>query len=120
MIVATGAPHAQAQEDLSRDVGDVVEDVGPLPAGVALVVLVGPQPEVAGRDAKFGVVGIELVAGELLGQESIIRFVGIQALDDVVAISPRGGSIGILAVSVRLGVADQVEPVARPSLAVSG
>ena len=120
VIVATGAAHAQAQEDLTRDVGDVVEDVGPLSAGVALVVLVGPQSKVAGRDAKFGVIGIEFVAGELLGQESIIRFVGIQALDDVVAISPRSGSIRILAITVRLGVADQVEPVACPSLAVAG
>ena len=32
VIVASGAADAHPEEDLARDVGDVVEDVGPLPA----------------------------------------------------------------------------------------
>ena len=119
MIVAAGAADAQPEEDLARDVGDVVEDVGPLPAHVALVVFVGAQPEVAGRDPQLGIVGIELVAGELLGQEAVVGFVGVEGADDIVAVTPGVGAEGILAIAVRLGVANQVEPVARPALAVS-
>ena len=119
MVVAAGAADAQPEEDLAGDVGDVVEDVGPLPAHVALVVLVGPQPEIAGGDPQLGIVGIELIAGELLGQEAVVGLVGVERADDVVAVAPGVGAEGVLAVAVRLGVADQVEPVPRPALAVT-
>ena len=78
MIVAAGAADAQAEEDLAGHVGDVVEDVGPLPAHVALVVLVGPEPEIAGGDPQLGVVGIELVAGKLLGDEAVVGLVVVE------------------------------------------
>ena len=118
VVVAAGTADAQPEEDLAGDVGDVVEDVGPLPAHVALVVLVGPQPEKAGGDLELGVVRIELVAGELLGEEAVVGLVGVERADDVVAVAPGVGANGILAIAVRLGIADQVEPVPRPSLAV--
>ena len=117
--MAAGTADAQPEEDLAGDVGDVVQDVGPLPAHVALVVFVGPQPEVAGRDPQLGIVGIELVAGKLLGQEAVVGFVGVERPDDVVAVTPGVGAKGILAIAVRLGIADQVEPVPRPALAVA-
>ena len=88
MVVAPGAADAQPEEHLAGDVGDVVEDVGPLPAHVALVVFVGAKPEVAGGDPQLGVVGIELVAGKLLGQEAVVGLVGVERADDVVAIAP--------------------------------
>ena len=120
VVVASGAADAQPEEDLARDVGDVVEDVGPLPRHVALVVLVGSQPEVAGRDPQLGVVGIELVARELLGQEPIVGFIDVERADHVVAITPGAGPIGVLSVSVGFGVADQIEPVTCPSLTDTG
>ncbi len=119
MVVAAGAADAQPEEDLARDVGDVVQDVGPLPAHVALVVFVGPQPEVAGRHPQLGIIGIELIAGELLGQEAVVGFVGVEGPDDIVAVTPGMGTKGILPVTVRLGIADEVEPVPPPALAVT-
>ena len=119
MIVAAGAADAQPEEDLAGDVGDVVQDVGPLPAHVALVVFVGAQPEIAGRHPQLGIVGIELVAGELLGQEAVVGFVGVERPDDIVAVTPGVGAEGILPVAVRLGVANEVEPVPPPALAVA-
>ena len=44
MIVAPCAADAQPEKHFAGDVGDVVEDVGPLPAHVALVVFIGAQP----------------------------------------------------------------------------
>ena len=88
MVVAAGAADAQPEEDLAGHVGDVVEDVGPLPAHVALVELVGPQPEIAGGDPQLGIVGIELVAGKLLGQEAVVGLVGVERPDDIVAVAP--------------------------------
>ena len=119
VIVAAGAADAQPEEDLARDVGDVIQDVGPLPAHVALVVFVGPEPEVAGRHPQLGIVGIELVTGKLLGQEAVVGFVGVEGPHDIVAVTPGLGTDGILPVTVRLGIAHEVEPVPPPALAVA-
>ena len=119
VVVAAGTADAQPEEDLARDVGDVIQDVGPLPAHVALVVFVGAQPEVAGRHSQLGIVGIELVAGKLLGQEAVVGFVGVEGPDDIVAVTPGVGAERILPVAVRLGIAHEVEPVPPPALAVT-
>ena len=63
--------------------------VCPLPADVALVVLVGPEPQEAGGDQRLGVVRGELVAGELLADEPVVRLVRVERPDDVVAIRAR-------------------------------
>ena len=119
VVVAAGTSDAQPQEDLACDVGDIVQDVGPLPTHVALVVFVGAQPEVAGRHSQLGIVGIKLVTGKLLGQEAVVRFVGVEGPHDIVAVTPGMGAKGILAVAVGLGIANQVEPVPPPTLAVT-
>ena len=79
MVVAAGAADAQAEEDVAGHVGDVVEDRRPLARDVALVVLVGPEPEEAGGDPHLGVVRGELVAGELLGDEPVVGLVVVEA-----------------------------------------
>ena len=115
MVVAAGAADAQPEEDLAGDVGDVIQDVGPLPAHVALVVFVGPQPEIAGRHSQLGIVGIELVAGKLLGQEAVVGFVGVEGPDDIVAITPGMGAEGVLPVAVGLGDSAPGRASAAPS-----
>ena len=62
----------------------------------------------------------QFVAGELLEQEAVVRLVGVEDADDVVAIAPgvRPGQI-LLALALGVGVAGQVEPVPAPALAVA-
>ena len=70
VVVAAGAVHRHAEEDLRRRRDDVVEFVV---AGLQRVGrLVVPQAEavVAGGDDAVGVVAVELVAGELLLDEA--------------------------------------------------
>ena len=57
-----------------------------------------------GIDQRIGIAGIQFVAGNLLLQESIVRFVRIEGIDYVVAIAPdvRPRFIGFK--SVRIGV----------------
>ena len=90
------------------------------PRTFALVRLVGAEPQVAGRDPRVGVVGVELVAGQLLGEEPVVRLVGVERADDVIAIPPGVGPVGVGPVAVGFGVPDQVEPVPSPPLAVLG
>jgi hypothetical protein len=62
----------------------------------------------------------QLVARDLLDEKAIVRLVGVERLDDVIAVSPgvRPGQI-LLALPLRVGVPGQVEPVAAPPLAVA-
>src|SRR5262245_12084647 len=69
-------------------------------------------------DYRVGIVRPEFVAGDLLFDEPVVRFVFVEGLDDVIAISPRVGPRLVRLESFALGVTRQVEPVARPLLAV--
>ena len=64
------------------------------------------------------VAGERLVAGELLEDEAVVRLVGVEGADDVVAVAPGVGPRFVELVAVGLGVAGEVEPVPAPALAV--
>ena len=118
VIVAAGTADAQAKENVAGHVGEVVLDRMPLFHDVALVVFVDPEPEEARGHHQGRIARRDLVAGKLLGDETVVGHVVVQGADDVVAIAPGLGTIGVRAVAVRLGVAHQVEPVPGPALAI--
>ncbi len=62
-----------------------------------------------------------LVAGELFFDEAVERFIGVERTDDVVAvvIGPGADRVSV-GISVAVGVAGEVEPVAAPVFAISG
>ena len=55
----------------------------------------------------------------MLGDETVVGFVGVEGFHHVVAVAPGLRAVFVGAVAVGLGVADEVEPVARPLLAVA-
>ena len=120
MVVAAGAVDRDAQEDLPRRRDDAVENVV---AGQGLVggfVVPDPQPVEARGDQRLGRVAVDLVAGKLFVQEPVVGLVAVERIDHVVAIPP-GERLGRVAlVAVGLGVANQVQPVPAPGLAVTG
>ena len=61
----------------------------------------------------------EQVARQLFHREPVEWHILVERLDDPVAVSPDGAG-KVFFVSVRVGVAGQVEPVARPAFAESG
>ena len=118
MVVATRALHPRAEEHVTGRVRDVVQDVFPLAADVAVVVLVDPVPEVAEGRERVGVAGEELVAGELLLYEAVVRLVLVVGLDDVIAEAPGGRAEVIDAEAIAIGVTDEVEPRTGHPLAI--
>ena len=62
----------------------------------------------------------EQVAGKVLDDELIVGHVVIEGADHVIAIAEGVQDLVVEFVSRRLGVPDQVQPVARPALAVMG
>ena len=119
VVVAPGAAEGQAQEGRAGRVGGVGQ---PLVVELALdhrrlLQRRADAVQRAGGDG-LGVVGPQLVAGDLLLDEAVERLVGVQGADHVVAVAPGVGIevVGLEAAGV--GVAGHVEPVPAPALAV--
>lgn len=85
----------------------------------SLVEFEGPEAQERSRHAQARVAGVELVAGELFGDETVVGRVGVERVDHPVAIAPGLGAMRVGLVAVGLGVPHQVEPMASPALAVA-
>ena len=78
VVVAPGAAERQAEEDRAGGVGDVVEHLLAALLQVDGVVLVGEAAVEAGGDQRLRVVGVQLVAGDLLLDEAVVRLVLVE------------------------------------------
>ena len=118
MVVAAGALHAGSEEHVAGGVGQVVEDVLPLAACVAVVVFVDPVTEVAEGGERLRVAREEFVARDLFLDEAVVGLVVVVGLDDVIAVAPGGRAEVVDAEAIAVGVANQVEPRAGHALSV--
>ena len=127
MVVAARTGDGEPLKRLGDDVDLVVGPLDPVFQRVHRLVPVLHHAEVGGAHEGFvdserrvhpG--GGKEVARHMLPDELVVRNVGIQAPDQVVAVTPRGWSVGIAFAPVGLAVADQVHPVASPVLAKLG
>jgi hypothetical protein len=116
MVVAASATHGQSHERQGRRSDQIIQRV--LPPALTSASAFGAEPQETGRDHRFLRVGRVLVARELFTNELIVRLIVVERFDHVIAIAPRLGTIHVELEAARIGVANQVEPVARPSLAV--
>src|SRR5690348_9211995 len=118
MIVTARAAVSHPHKYRSHGVGDVVEDFLPPHNWICKIALVGPETIESGGDSGGRIVGIQLVARDLLFDESIVRLVLIEGLNDVIAITPdvRPGLIGFEPCAI--GITRKIQPVAAPPLAV--
>ena len=112
-----------AEEGARGRVDLLVDHVQHELAVVLGVVGLAAEGEEAGRDQLVGAAAVVLrrqqIAGDLLADELIVRLVGVEGGDDVVAIAP-GLGIGEVGLAARLGEAGHVEPVPPPALAEAG
>ncbi len=129
VIVAAGALEGVGEEGFADAVGDVIEealtcDFGDFHARQ----LPGAHAEEAGGDEEFGVRGsagrsahitfLHLVACDLLFDELIVGFVGVEAANDVVAVAPGVAAFVVVGEAAAVGVARNVQPVAGHAFAV--
>ena len=118
VIVAASAIRRQAEKRLRRRRQDVVQPVEERQLAIGRLIVPQAEPVISGRDDPVGSDLIEFIAGQLLTNELVVRLVVVERADDVVAITP-DERLGIVPLeAVRLGVANQVEPMSSPMLAV--
>ena len=108
----------QAQEHFARGAHQIVEVFEQFLFGVDRFILPDAQTVIAGGDDRLGRDVVQLVAGELLGDELVVRFVVVQGANHVVAITPYKGLGPVAFITVGLGVANQIEPMPAPAFAV--
>ena len=118
VVVTTRAGYGQAKEALRRRIDALVD-------GVVIVLETLPYgDEAEGSEACVVLSQVrQTVGGELLDDELVVRLIGIERVDDVVAIGPGSiegldGAITLQALRVR--ITGGIEPVASPALAVVG
>ncbi len=78
----------------------------------------GQRLDLVWRGPRARLVIYQLVAGQLLDQKQVNRFVPVEGVDHVVSIFPGNFAIGIPGVAAGIGIACHVQPVASPLLAV--
>ena len=118
VIMATRAGYRQAKEALRRRIDALVD-------GIVIVLETLPDgDEAEGREARVVLGQVrQTVGSELLDDELVVRFISVERVDDVVAVSPRGIEGLDRAVTLQalgVGVTGGIEPVASPALAVVG
>ncbi len=119
VVVAARAAVGHAEERGRHGIGDVVEQLLAALHQIAGIALIRKVPIEAGGDQRGRIVGIELVAGDLLLHEAIVGLVLIEGIDHVVAIPPDVGARLIALEPFAIGVACEIQPVARPAFAVA-
>ena len=123
VVVAAGAADRLGQERPPDDVHLLVDDVDEH----LVDVLLGQHLRAEGQEPRRGEAREPLVvagrrhqvAGNLLLHEAVVGLVGVERLDDPVAIAERIGVRDVLVEPVRVGVAGDVEPVPAPAFAVA-
>ena len=124
MIVAAGAGGGEPEERLGIDIDLVLDHLHLVVEGIDRYEAELHHPQMRRANRRFieplgGVptrIG-EKVAGDLLAHELVVGEIGVERPNEVVAVAPRIGKLGVSLAAVRLAVADEIHPVAREALA---
>ena len=121
VVVAAGAADGLAEEGAPQRFELLVDDIEAELLLVLLLVVRGAEREESGgrelAAAVGGSGGGQEIAGKLLADEAVERHVGIQRLDDVVAVAPGVLEKQRAPAAARLGEARNIEPVPAPLFA---
>ena len=60
----------------------------------------------------------EHVAGDLFNAKLVVGQIGVQCVDDPVAIPPRMGASPVFLIAIAIGVAGQVKPMPPPAFTI--
>ncbi len=119
MIVAMGAFQGHAQQSLPEEVSPVGDIAAPVFLGDDAAFLRDLVIAVEGRREDLFAGGIgQQVAGQLPGDKLVVRQVPVEGIDDPVAPGPLG-AVAIVLITVRIGVAGEVQPMNGHLLPIS-
>ncbi len=118
--MTTSAADIDREKNLRRGRGEIIKLVIPSLFGIGRLIVPRSDEVVAEANLRLGRQARDRVASDLLSYELCKRLVFVQRADDIVPIPPGERLIGISFVAIRVGIANQVEPMPRPALPVPG
>ena len=125
MVVAAGASDGQTQENRARCRGHLIQvSLSDLVRGAAKIP--GCQPQKSHRNVSLnirlvpGFAAVLVAARQLKHHKPIVSQIGIEGFDYPISIPPGVAEDNVPFHAVRFSVTDQVQPVATPTLPVSG
>src|SRR4051812_27402056 len=128
VIVAPGAGDGQTLKRLGQGIDLVVRHIQrDLPKQDAVIVSCLSEPEEGSSDDRLvsALLSIdtgpgEQVASDVLPDKLVVRHIGVQSADEVVAITPGAHDFVVPLVASRLRITNDVQPVACPLLPEMG
>ena len=118
MVVAARAANGQAQEGRGSDPEHVVKLIVAVDPGIGRFIVPGAEAQKGGGDLRLGIGAFEFITRQLLGEETVERLVLPEGLDHVIPVAPGVRFRSVALVTVGFGVANDIEPVAGPTLSV--
>ena len=118
VIVTAGATRRHSQESAAGRADHVVQFVGSLSSRQHRIWTLDLVPGPGDQETRRGVL-TEDVPGQLFPDELIVRFIFIEAPDDIIAIGPGIRPRVVHLEPVGFGEPDHVQPVPGPALAVA-
>ncbi len=119
--MAARAGHGQAQHAAADGFDLLIDDIHA--ENFRLGLLVGLRTECEETGGGQELIALRLIfcgheiSRDLLTQEYIVRFAGIECGDDIIAVAPGMVEDHIAVAAIAVGVAGRVQPVAAPALA---
>ena len=121
VIVAAGAGDGHAEECAGGAADDFIESIlAGEPFGFLVSSDLTWKQHGGGDKEAGGCVFGEDITGELLKDEAVPRSVFIEGADDIIAVGPGIFAGGIHFEAMRIGIANDVQPVLSPAFAVVG
>ena len=129
VVVTVAAAHREPEDGRAGRRDDLGEELGPVPLRFLedrRRAVEGTEPEVAGGDKGPGPgfvggwVGRQFIAGELLGEESVVGHVGVEGIDAPIAVAPDLRPQFVALEAIGIGVANGIEPGDGKMLAIGG
>ena len=118
MVVAARATDRHSQKRLAGRAEDIVQVVVPRERPVGRFVVPDSQTIKTGSRNAVARLVRQLVAGQLFEHKSIVWLVLVEGANHVVAVLPDEVLAAVAFVAVGFGVANQIEPMPGPLLAV--
>ena len=125
VVVASSTPEGESEEGSTDGIDLFVDDVVFHLAFIDFGEHFGSQREEPGGNESsvlvcdgFAGAGRHQVTGDLVAEKLVKRPVGIQRVDDPIAVPPGVAVSDVLVESIRVGVAGDIEPVSPPFLTV--
>src|SRR5207247_7457569 len=72
----------------------------------------------AGSNQSFLLIRADLISGELLEYETVVRLVVIERADDVIPVTPGVPAVSVVFEAIGFGEPHDVEPMPAPALAI--